>query len=44
MVFQDLVENVFEGMVWRELVFYLDDIEVLSKTFDEVFSEVTESI
>lgn len=34
-VFQELADRVFEGLIWREALVYLDDIIVYSNTFEE---------
>lgn len=44
LVFQGVVERVFESMVWKELVVCMDDIVVFAKIFEvEVFNRMREA-
>ena len=40
--FQQLTENVLNGLQWKTCLVYLDDIIVYSKTFDEHLDRLRE--
>jgi transposase InsO family protein len=42
--FQRAVQLVFQGMVWNQVLTYIDDINVLGKTFEEHLENLRESL